>query len=297
MNPTLITAPTTPQCPYCKSFALGEASATGYRQCATCNRYHQSHSAGTTPYSPVYTTCPKCAKNVYVSSSEWYSHKVHCSGCREYFTTTTDMVFRSSSLASVARNPHPGGSVGYDHHILIRMKGTPERLRRFHRLVGRCDADWPVSARRTTVRLCTKCMGVIWAGPRLSPTDLKAAARQVGGVKIKIRHFAPASACIEGSIKFLTIPETEELFLPGGPKALMEKFSLTTTPPLRPTVVPDSAPPTDDDLIGEVLNTGGPGTGDDPPAPEGSLSQSRTDADAEDAALLEAYGGFPGMVN
>lgn len=75
----------------------------------------------------------------------------------------------------------------------------------------------------------------------------------------------------------------------------MEKFSLTTTPPPRPTSDPDSTSPTDDNLIGEVLNAGGPGTGDDPPAPEGSLSQSRTDE--EDAALLEAYGGFPGMVN
>lgn len=59
----------------------------------------------------------------------------------------------------------------------------------------RCEGDWPwMTTRRTSVSVCDTCMGVICVAPRVSPADLKAAARQAG-CTVKIDKFAPEDHC------------------------------------------------------------------------------------------------------
>lgn len=92
-----------------------------------------------------------------------------------------------------------------DHHIRFSLRGTPIAIAQFHALLAHADSDWPFS-REHGIRLCTRCFGVVWSRPRLNPEDLKATARQIGNMKVKIRHFHKDDKCTRGTERPYQLP-------------------------------------------------------------------------------------------
>lgn len=96
-------------------------------------------------------------------------------------------------------------SFDYAHgpwHIAIRLKGSPDAIARFHAIMYRCEGDWPWSnTRRTSISVCDKCMGAVCQSPRVTPVDLKSAARQAG-CTVKVDKFAPETHCFTETKKY-----------------------------------------------------------------------------------------------
>lgn len=112
--------------------------------------------------------------------------------------------------------------VAGEHHVVISLRGTPEKIRIFHALVGKADLDYPWRPHKGG-RMCTRCNGMVWHQPRLNPADLKSAARQVGGIKLKIRKFTHERVCAKVGESLYQIPvqwfQSEvihKLYAPGG---------------------------------------------------------------------------------
>jgi hypothetical protein len=164
-----------------------------------------------------------------------------------------------------------------EYHILLRLKGPADRISLFHRLIKKCDGDWPFID-RAQIRACLKCCGVVWSSPRLGPEDFKAAARQVGGgLRVKIRNFAPGKNCFpnptDEKVKSLTPTEANALYAANGVKIFREKYISPMVTPIPVTALA-VIPPSEDYLIGEVLAEGNTTAPPVPAAPEGSLVQS-----------------------
>lgn len=253
---TVIQPPTRHPCPHCHSEDLGVTSTHGWQQCNECKKFHQPPSIDGVmgKYKSGYTPCTKCKKSVYVSQREWNMQSVNCYRCNSSFRiypgVEISMTFQSNSGGVSG----PYSSIP-DHHILLRIRATTDRIDCFNRLLKKVDADWPFGGTHSTVRVCLKCLGLVWGTPRLTPSDVKAAARQVGGMKVKIRHFAPSTSCHEAgmsNLKYISSTEAAGLFLPGGPTTFRTTHIAPTL--ALPSVTPST---TDDILIGEVLNTSG----------------------------------------
>lgn len=252
---TVIQPPTRHPCPHCHSEDLGVTSTHGWQQCNECKKFHQPPSIDGVmgKYKSGYTPCTKCKKSVYVSQREWNMQSVNCNRCNSSFRiypgVEISMTFQSNSGGVSG----PYSSIP-DHHILLRIKATTDRIERFNRLLKKVDSDWPFDS-CSSIRVCLKCLGVVWATPRLTPSDVKAAARQVGEMKVKIRHFAPSTSCYGAgmsNLKYISSADAAALFLPGGPATFRTTHIAPTL--ALPSVIPST---TDDILIGEVLNTSG----------------------------------------
>ena len=169
-------------------------------------------------------------------------------------------------------------TIGGEHHILLRIKGDPARIKLFHALMHKCDSDWPWAPHRTTCRVCVHCVGAVWNCPRIAAPDIIVAAKQVGGIKVKIRHFAPVTKCRGKNMSFdylndlknTPADELHELYRAHGVVSWMEKHiippsgivipPLVTKPPILTATevrTVEAPHPTDECLMEEVLSTEG----------------------------------------
>ena len=132
-----------------------------------------------------------------------------------------------------------------DWHVLLRIKGSDDDVEKFHQIMKLCDNDWGYVG-RPTVRICKRCCGMIWHAPRIAPSDFKVAARQAGGVKIKIKHFASVAGCrgtnlsfdYQNDVQHLSQSEARELYRANGVANFREKHTPMVSLPGRPIVPP-----------------------------------------------------------
>jgi hypothetical protein len=154
-----------------------------------------------------------------------------------------------------------------DHHVLLRVKGSPAGVELFHSIIAVCDNDWPYLShnnRTGRVRVCTRCLGAVWHSPRLAPGDLKAAARQAG-ISIKIRHFAPTTACKGTNMTFdytndiiqLSMSEARDLYAANGVTRFRDAHRPLGT---KPTIIVASTTPVVDETPKPILLPGFPST-------------------------------------
>lgn len=138
-----------------------------------------------------------------------------------------------------------------EYHIVIRLKGTPERIALFHRVMLKCDPEWPWKGNTASAYVCQRCAGLSYQSPRCSPHDIKVAAKQVGGVKVKIRNFAPLANCRGGNVSYdyqndrirVPINEIYKLYLAHGVVNFFDKYKGTPTTPRIVTAVTQGRPP------------------------------------------------------
>lgn len=143
-----------------------------------------------------------------------------------------------------------------EYHLTLKIKGPTSAISLFHRLMRRCDNDWPWKDSSSGGRICEACYGVLYKGPRINPEDIKIAAKQVGDIHIKIRSYTPESKCHVPPKNFVPTRWIQKdlmdtLCLPGGPAAVKRIFEEEArkraalyapyTPP-TPVVVPAGAP-------------------------------------------------------
>ena len=88
-----------------------------------------------------------------------------------------------------------------DVHIKIRVKGTKEKIQRWHNLMFWVDTDWPfvsqtIRAASVKTAVCTKCGGRVYKTPMINPGDIKKLGEQAG-VKVKIDRYALAGKCFK----------------------------------------------------------------------------------------------------
>src|ERR1700743_1104787 len=95
--------------------------------------------------------------------------------------------------------------VAGEHHIVISLGGEPDKIRQFHAIVGKADSDYPWQGHRHN-QMCVRCNGLVWHQPRLNPSDLKSAARQVGGIKLKINRFVHERSCAKAGESLHMLP-------------------------------------------------------------------------------------------
>lgn len=246
---------------------------------------------------PLYTPCPGCARDVFCNQTELTNKNVWCSWCKKFF------VLGATYTASERNTTVSNHSAAYsgEYHILLRVKGPEERIAIFNHILKKCDGDWPFVARQA-VRVCKSCTGIIWNAPRIGPDDIKAAARQVGGITVKVHHFAPYLNCrtagetynYQSQVEMVPIADARRLFRGGGPAAFRAKYTpsvVTATvlpknglPPAivaavaaAPVVPPvlEVPQPSEDFLMGEVLSPmdSSPDPASPSVAPQGSLCQ------------------------
>lgn len=79
-------------------------------------------------------------------------------------------------------------------HFKLKVKGSPEKVVKFHQLLKFKDNDYPYSRMKfgfsVNPILCEKCGGLEWSRPSVTPSQIKAAAKQVGLRKVSIQHYA-----------------------------------------------------------------------------------------------------------
>jgi hypothetical protein len=280
----MIPTTTTSVCKYCSSPDVGAANSYHFRKCNACERHFEDLNPlpsnllvlpTTRTGGSKYAKCPKCEIETFCNTLELVAGSVWCARCKIHFTVPKE-----------SPTPPQARSFGGEHHVLLRIRGHEGSIALFHRMVKLCDGDWPFVG-RPTVRVCRTCAGVVWNSPRIGPEDLKAAARQVGGMKVKIRHFAPTKGCYTaGSFNYtrdvvnIPLSEAQDLFRSGGPDRFREKH--TPTPP-------KVGGASEEGLITEVLGVG-------TPAVEGSVCQtpgvSRFDQHIDFSDSGEPWGGL-----
>lgn len=139
-----------------------------------------------------------------------------------------------------------------EYHLILKLSGTPTSISLFHRLMRRCDNDWPWKE-NTGGRVCETCFGIVYKGPRINPEDLKIGAKQVGDVRVKIRSFIPEAKCKNSfgfvPTRWIQKELLEALYLPHGPanlKLMIEaekaRWSRNTTNTPAPLVIPAGKP-------------------------------------------------------
>lgn len=141
-----------------------------------------------------------------------------------------------------------------EYHLILKLKGPPSSISLFHRILRRCDNDWPWKEMGGG-RVCEHCMGVIYKNPRVNPEDIKIAAKQVGDLHVKIRAYTPESKCKLPPQNYVPSRWVQNdllntLYLPGGPAALKLIFeeeakkrrAVAASYTHSPTPVPAGAP-------------------------------------------------------
>jgi hypothetical protein len=92
-------------------------------------------------------------------------------------------------------------------HVVIKVaRGTQADVRRFHVLCHECDPDWPyvgMIGQVNKFRECAICGGREYERPRLTPLDIKAAAKQCG-VKAKVLVYRDKAKCFEDGVECYT---------------------------------------------------------------------------------------------
>jgi hypothetical protein len=118
-----------------------------------------------------------------------------------------------------------------EYHIRFRAKGTDRNLTIFHTMMQKIDHDWPWGPSHSNGRVCLKCCGATWNGPRIGVEDVKIAARQAG-VKVKIHHFGSQTKCRGSNLSYnwqldqqrVTIEELHDLIAAHGVVKFQEKY-------------------------------------------------------------------------
>lgn len=86
----------------------------------------------------------------------------------------------------------------FDFHMSILLEGSPTNLAVFHSIMRAVDIDWPVSSSDSKyTKICKTCSGLIFPNPRVTPFDIKAAAKQAG-IDCTIQRWAPEEKCQTG---------------------------------------------------------------------------------------------------
>ena len=79
-------------------------------------------------------------------------------------------------------------------HVKLKVKGSPEKVVKFHQLLKYKDNDYPYSRLKYGFAVnpvpCPHCGGLEWKRPSINPSQIKAAAKQVGLRKVSIQHYA-----------------------------------------------------------------------------------------------------------
>lgn len=147
-----------------------------------------------------------------------------------------------------------------DYHILLRLKGSELAIEKFHHIMKICDSDWPYIS-KVTIRVCRKCGGAVWHSPRIAPEDIKSAARQVGDMRVKIKHFAAVTACRGKNLSFdntndysiLSQEQAREIYRANGIKNFKESLVRRVLPGNVIQLPPVTTDPTTERLIAEVM--------------------------------------------
>ena len=141
-------------------------------------------------------------------------------------------------------------TVSGEFHLILKIRGNPRAIEFFHRLMRRCDSDWPWKETNGG-RLCQHCMGVVYSSPRINPEDIKIGAKQAskigeGEVRVKILHYAPQAGCFAPDARVaptMWVPKDllEKLYSPNGReevRKVMRGYDIPTpTHPAHPTQV------------------------------------------------------------
>jgi len=82
------------------------------------------------------------------------------------------------------------------YHVKLDIKGNDKAEKAFNALLNYIDPSYPIEDKV----YCTKCGGLHWKDPMLSPHDIKMLAKQIrpklsGLHKVKVAHFGPAADC------------------------------------------------------------------------------------------------------
>lgn len=172
-----------------------------------------------------------------------------------------------------------------DYHLIIKLKGTPSAISLYHRLMRRCDTDWPWRATAGN-RICEGCMGILYRNPRIPPEDIKVGARQAG-VHVKIKSFHPESVCCDSSgvapLMWVNKDIIDDMILPGGIDRLRKMLvDLRKPHPIHTiTLPPGTERVVHDPSVGPVIH-----------GRDGSLIQLPTDLTSEELEELESMGGL-----
>lgn len=99
------------------------------------------------------------------------------------------------------------GSFGRDlrgtAHVKVEVAGDASAVEKLHYLLHYLDSDWPYVRHRWQgeIAKCKRCEGRVYYSPRLTPGNVKSAARQMG-TEVKIVKWAPFEKCrgVEGKV-------------------------------------------------------------------------------------------------
>lgn len=119
-----------------------------------------------------------------------------------------------------------------EYHITIRLKGPEDRIQLFHKVMTKCDPEWPWKSTVISQYVCKKCAGLTIHSPRVTPHDIKVAAKQVGHLKVKIYNFGPIKKCKGTNSSYdyandrqrVTIKEAFELYTSDGRQNFYMKY-------------------------------------------------------------------------
>jgi hypothetical protein len=144
-------------------------------------------------------------------------------------------------------------------HILLRCKGHAAQIRLFHGILSLTDSDWPYRL-HTGSQICETCMGLVYQNPRITPEDIKSAAKQAG-IHIKIKHFVPEKCCVPAgksfpSTRWVPITLTHQLYGPHGVQTVRDVLDVEDTRNNRPLtpIIPQIIRATDTTLIATALD-------------------------------------------
>lgn len=258
-------------CPYCSSSDTTVPNTYGWSKCnvEACARYFENTAHDATALAlrrsttiRHYNPCPTCRCDVYTNEHEATAGQVWCARCKTHFPITKITIPTIEKETTTTMSATSSTAYSGECHVLLRIKGPADRIDMFHQLIKKVDGDWPFHG-RTMVRVCKVCAGVLWNAPRIGPADLKAAARQVGALKVKIKHFATMKACRGTSASYnysanvihLSEAKAHDLYRSNGVTAFRAEHCLTpTVVPAIVTAIPTPIGPiSEEQLIGEVL--------------------------------------------
>lgn len=179
-------------------------------------------------------------------------------------------------------------SINGEFHLILKIKGDPSAINLYHRLMRRCDSDWPWKE-SSGCRICEGCLGIVYRNPRLNPEDIKVGARQAG-VHVKVKSYHPESECKDsrGVIPILWLPKEiiYDMVLPGG----LDRLRLTLADSRKGSITftPCTYVPAGTERIPHTPMVDGPMIA----AADGSLIQLPADLTDEELAELDTMGGI-----
>jgi hypothetical protein len=88
-------------------------------------------------------------------------------------------------------------------HVQVKLYGDERKIKLFHAILREIETDWVFHNKYNypnhylrRIKVCPRCKGIVLTNTRLAPSDIKAAAAQVG-IGCKIYNFAKEARCGE----------------------------------------------------------------------------------------------------